>query len=171
VVRAQVQPLVTGLPVTGTLRARDTALIKARVPGVLRDLTLREGDPVREGQVIARVDPTEYDQRYQQAHLQSEATQAQVEIAQRQYDNNQSLVQQGFISQTALATSRANLDAAQANYRAAQAGAAVAQKSLSDTVLKAPIAGTVSRRLVQPGERVATDAPVVEIVDLSRLEL
>jgi RND family efflux transporter MFP subunit len=141
------------------------------VPGLLNGLTVREGDPVHEDQVIARVDPTEYDQRYQQAQLQSKAAQAQVDIAQRQYDNNEALVKQGFISQTALATSRANLDAAQANYRAAQAGAAVVRTSLADTVLKTPIDGTVSRRLAQPGERVSPEQPVVEIVDLSQLEL
>ncbi|MDR0480216.1 MAG: efflux RND transporter periplasmic adaptor subunit [Burkholderiaceae bacterium] len=171
VARAQVQPLVTGLPVTGTLRARDTALVKAQVTGVLHDLTVREGDPVSEGQIIAHIAPAQYDQRYQQARLQADAARAQVDIAKRQYDNNAALVQQGFISQTALATSRANLEAAQANYRAAQAGAAVAQQSVADTVLKAPIAGTVSRRLAQPGESVVASAPVVEIVDLSDLEL
>ena len=171
VTRAQMQTLVTGIPVTGTLNAKNTALVKARVPGVLHDLTVREGDQVRQNQVIARVDPTEYDQRYEQVRLQAAAAKAQVEIAKRQYDNNVALEQQDFISPTALATSRANLDAAQANYRAAEAGAAVAQHSVADTVLTAPITGIVSRRLTQPGERVMTEAPVVEIVDLSQLEL
>ena len=171
VARAQVQTLVTGVPVTGTLRAKNTALVKARVPGVLRDLTVREGDPVRAGQILARVDAAEYDQRFQQAQLQADAAGAQAEIAQRQYDNNAALEQEGFISQTALAASRANLNAAQANFHAAQAGAAVARHSVADTVLTAPIAGAVSRRLAQPGERVMPEAPIVEIVDLSQLEL
>ena len=171
VAHAQVQTLIAGLPVTGTLRAKDTALITARLPGILRGLTVREGDAVREGQVIARVEPAEYDQRYQQAQLQTDAARAQMEIAKRQYDNNTVLQREGFISPTALAASRANLDAAQANYRAAQAGAAIARHSVADTVLAAPITGTVSRRLAQPGEHVVPQMPVVEIVDLSQLEL
>ena len=78
---------------------------------------------------------------------------------------------QGFISKTALESSQASLSAAQATYQAAQAGADVATKSLNDTVLRAPISGLIAQRLSQPGERVAVDARIVEIVDLSRLEL
>ncbi|MFT3776978.1 MAG: efflux RND transporter periplasmic adaptor subunit [Ottowia sp.] len=168
---AQVRELSAGLPITGTLKAVNSAVVKARVPGELRDLTVREGDTVQAGQVIARVEPTEYAERLRQAHLQAEAAKAQVDIAQRQYDNNAALVSQGFISKTALDNSLASLATAQASHRAALAGAEVLRKSLADTVLRAPIGGQVSQRLAQPGERVAPEARIVEIVDLSRLEL
>jgi len=117
------------------------------------------------------VDVTEYQARMRQAQQQAESAKAQVDIAKRSFDNNRSLVDQGFISKTALDSSIATLASAEANYRAAQAGADVASKALDDTVLHAPIAGLVAQRLAQPGERVAIDARIVEIVDLSRLEL
>lgn len=171
VVAAKPAELSQGLEISGSLKAASSAFVKARVAGELQGLTVREGDYVKAGQVIARVDSTEYQARVRQAQQQAESAKAQVDIAKRSFDNNRSLVDQGFISKTALDSSIASLAAAEASYRAAQAGADVATKSLDDTVLRAPIGGQIAQRLTQPGERVAIDARVVEIVDLSRLEL
>lgn len=169
----QLKPLelTQSVAISGPIRAINTAWVKARVPGELRDLTVREGDTVRAGQVLARIDPTESDARVRQARQQAAAARAQVDIAQRNFDNNGALVAQGFISATALESSQANLASAQANYAAAQSGADLAAKALDDTVLRAPITGQISQRLAQTGERVAVEARVVEIVDNRQLEL
>lgn len=171
VVKAAPREVLQGLAVSGALKAVNSAVIKARVAGELQGLTVREGDFVKAGQVIARIDAGEYESRVRQAREQAESARAQVEVVQRQYDNNKALVDQGFISRTALDASLANLNAAKATYRAALAATDVAAKSVDDTVLKSPISGQVSQRLAQPGERVGIDAKIVEVVDLSRLEL
>ena len=171
VVQAKTRELAPGLAISGALKAVNSALVKARVPGELQGLTVREGDAVQAGQVIARIDASEYQSRVRQAQQQAESAKGQVDIAKRAFDNNRSLVDQGFISKTALDTSLASLASAEANYRAAQAGTEIAAKALEDTVLKAPISGLISQRLAQPGERVAVEARIVEILDLSRLEL
>ena len=171
VLQASTRELVLSLAVSGPLKAVNTALVKARVAGELQGLTIREGELVQAGQVVARVEPTEYFARLRQAQQQAASAKAQGDIAQRSFDNNRSLVDQGFISKTALDTSSASLAAAQATYQAAQAAVDMAAKALDDTVLRAPISGTVSQRLAQNGERVGVDARVLEIVDLSRLEL
>jgi len=171
VVNVSLHELTLGLPVSGPLKAVSSAFVKARVAGELQGLTVREGDFVKAGQILARVDSTEYLARVRQAQQQAESAKAQVDIARRSFENNRSLVDQGFISKTALDSSTATLASSEANFRAAQATVDVATKSLDDTVLKAPISGQVSQRLAQPGERAAIDARVVEIVDLSRLEL
>lgn len=171
VVRVKTIEMQQGLAISGPLKAINSAVIKARVAGELQGLTVREGDRVQAGQTIARIDATEFVARVRQAQQQAESAKAQVDIAKRSFENNRSLVDQGFISKTALESSMANLSAAQASYQAAQAGADVATKSLNDTVLRAPISGLVSQRLAQPGERVGIDARIVEIVDLGRLEL
>jgi RND family efflux transporter MFP subunit len=171
VIAAQKMDLTVGLPLSGTLKASQTAVVKARVVGELMDLMVREGDMVKAGQVIARIDPVEYQARERQARLQADAAQSQVEIAQKQYDNNKSLVDQGFISQTALQTSLSSLNGAKATHMAAVAGLDVARKAMDDSVIRAPIAGQVSQRLAQPGERMALDGRIVEIVNLSQLEI
>jgi RND family efflux transporter MFP subunit len=171
VVKAEIRELAQGLPISGSLKAVNSAAVKARAAGELQGLTLREGDAVKAGQIVARVDATEYNARVRQAQEQADAAKAQIDIAQRQWDNNKALVDQGFISKTALDTSLNNFHAAQANHKAALAAVEMARKTLEDTVLRAPISGVVSQRLAQPGERVGIDTRVIEIVDLSRLEL
>ena len=171
VLRVQTLELVQSLAIAGPLRASNSAFVKARVAGELQGLVLREGDRVSAGQVVARIDATESQARVRQAQQQAEAARAQVDIARRSFDNNRSLVEQGFISKTAVDTSAASLAAAEASFRAAQAGADLANKALEDTVLRAPMAGVVAQRLAQPGERLAVDTRILEIVDLSRLEL
>jgi RND family efflux transporter MFP subunit len=171
VVRADTRELQRGLPISGSLKAVNSAFVKARVAGELQGLTLREGDSVKAGQVVATVDATEGRARLKQMQEQADSARAQIDIAERQYNNNKALVDQGFISRTALDTSANNLAAAQANHKAALAAVDMARKSVDDTVLRAPISGVVSQRLAQPGERIAIDARVIEIVDLGRLEL
>jgi multidrug efflux system membrane fusion protein len=163
--------LTQDLPFSGSLRARDAAWLKARAAGELRELRVREGDAVKAGQVVARIEASELNARLRQAQDQAASALAQVSIAQRQFDNNQALVNQGFISRTALDTSQANLDAAKANHQAALAAVDVARKALDDTLVRSPISGLVSQRLAQAGERVGLDARIVEVLDLRTLEL
>nr|WP_312990159.1 efflux RND transporter periplasmic adaptor subunit [Comamonas koreensis] len=165
------QTLVLSLPISGTVQAVHTAIIKARIAGELQQLQLREGDPVQAGQVVARVDSTESQARLAQAQQQADAARAQQDIQQRQYDNNRALANQGFISATALESSQSQWQAAQANYQAARSAADVLRKNLSDTVLRSPIQGQVARKWVSNGEKVGPDANVLEIVDLRELEL
>lgn len=168
---ARSQSFNRGVPVSGGLKAARSAVVKARVAGELATLTVREGDAVREGQVIGRIDEREYRMRLEQAQQQAASAQAQLDIAQRTLSNNRALVDQGFISKNALDTSDSNTQAARANLQAAKTAADLARKSLDDAVLRAPIAGFVSQRFAQAGERVSIDGRVVEIVDLSRIEL
>jgi RND family efflux transporter MFP subunit len=163
--------LARSVPVSGTVKAVKTAAVKVRVAGEIQGLSLREGDAVKAGQVLARIDPTEVQARLRQAREQADAAKAQVDIAQRQFDNNQSLVQQGFISKTALENAMASLNGAKSTYQAASAAVDVVKRSLDDTVLRAPITGLVATRALQNGERAGIDTKVFDIVDVSVMEL
>jgi len=171
VLTVNLRDLTQGLAISGTVKALNYAVIKARVAGEVKEITVREGDAVVAGQVLARIDPTEFQRRWQQALEQASAAKAQMEIAQRQWDNNKALVEQGFISKAASDNSLASYQGAVASHKAAIAGADVARKSLDDATLVAPFSGVIALRAAQLGERVGIDAKVLELVDLRQLEV
>lgn len=155
----------------GSLSALNQASVKAKVAGDVKEVLVREGESVKTGQLIARIDATEYDARVKQAHENMMAAQGQLDIAKRSLTNNQALLEKGFISATALETSQAQFNSAKATVAANQAALDLAQKSLNDTQVRSPMNGIIATRSAEPGEKVSPDGKLFDIVDLSALEL
>jgi membrane fusion protein, multidrug efflux system len=159
------------LPLTGSLMPLTEATVKAKVAGELVAVTAREGESVKQGQVLARIDLTEVQARVAAREADMQAAKAQLVWAEKNRGQQKAMLDKGFISQSAFDSIQSNYDVAAAKLRAAEADLVMARKSLGDAVLTAPFAGIVSLRHAQPGERVALDAKVVSVVDLSRLQL
>ncbi len=171
IIRVEPVELRQVLQLSGSLRAVDLATVKARVAGDVREVLAREGEPVRAGQVVVRMDAAEYEARVAQARGNLNNARAQLAIAAKTRENNLALVEKGFISRNAFDNSANQFEAAQAAVDAAQGALDLVMKSLNDTVLRAPISGLISVRHVQPGEKVAADSKLLEIVNLQKLEL
>lgn len=165
------QVLAQTVAVSGTLQATRSAVVRAKVAGEIRGLDKREGETVKAGEVLARIDSAEASARVRQAEQQAAAAKSQVDIAERAQQNNQALVKQGFISPTALENSSASLASAQATHLAAVAALDIARKGLSDTTVVAPIDGVIGARTTESGERVAVGGNILQIVDLRRFEV
>ncbi|HXZ92788.1 MAG TPA: efflux RND transporter periplasmic adaptor subunit, partial [Burkholderiales bacterium] len=165
------QTLERSLPLTGTLTPLNETTVKAKVAGELVEVTVREGENVRRGQVLARIDTTELAARAAAKRADVEAARAQLVLAEKNRATQKTLLEKNFISQSAFDSTQSAYEVALARLRAAEADLAVAQKALGDAVLSAPISGIVAQRLAQPGERVPVDARILAIVDLSRLQL
>ena len=147
------------------------ATVKAKVAGELVAVTVREGESVKQGQVLARIDLTEVGAKVAAREADVAAAKAQLVWAEKNRNQQKALLDKAFISQSAFDNIQSNYDVAVAKLHAADAELVVARKSQGDAVLVAPFSGIVSLRHAQPGERVALDAKVVSIVDLSRLQL
>lgn len=163
--------MVRSIPLTGSLRPTDQTLVKARVAGDLRELTVREGDAVRKGQVLGRIDLTEYQVRVSERQAQLMAAESQLAQARRNLDNTSQLKDRNFVSQSALDQARSSWEVTVANRDAAAAQLTLARKSLGDAQLIAPIDGVVAERFAQPGEKLPIDGRVLSIVDLVRMEI
>jgi membrane fusion protein (multidrug efflux system) len=169
--RVEPRALEARLALTGTLAPLVEATVKAKVAGELIEVAAREGQAVQRGQVLARIDPTEVRARVAGRSAELEAARAQLSLAQKNRVTQRALLDKGYISKNAFDATQSNYDVARARLAAAQAELAVATKSLGDAVLYAPFSGIVAQRFADPGERVALDAKVISLVDLSRLEL
>lgn len=159
------------IPLTGSLQPVRETLVKAKVAGELRDLAVREGTSVRAGQLLARIDPTEFEWRVKEREAQLRSAEAQLEQAKRTLDNNRQLSDKGFISTTAADNARSAHDGAIGARDAAIAQLTMARKALADTQVTAPMSGVIAGRFAQVGEKVSPDNRIVSIIDLSRMEI
>lgn len=159
------------LPLSGSLRAVNQAAVKARVAGEVREVLVREGESVSVGQVLVKMDNSEFQARLDQTKGALQASRGQLDMATKARDNNKALLAKGFISQNAFDNAASQYEIAVANVESAKGGLNVAQKSLGDTVIRAPIAGLISNRTIQPGEKVSADYRFLDVIDLRQMEL
>ena len=162
--------LASYVPLTGSVRALDSATVKAKVAGELRSLSVREGMAVNKGDIIGQIDTTDYELRIQERQAQLRQGEAQLLTAQRNADANQQLVARGFISENSSANTVSALDAAKAARDTVRFQLDQALKALGDTGLIAPISGMVAERHALPGEKLSPDNKVLSIVSTEKLE-
>ena len=159
------------IPLTGSLRPSNQTLVRSKVAGEIKQLSVKEGSAVKAGQPIARIDPVEFEWRVKEREANLRSAEAQLEQARRTLDNNKQLLAKNFISRNAFDNARFSLDGALGNRDAAVAQLTMARKSLSDTFVSAPMNGIVAERFAQVGEKVSPDNKLVSIVDLSKMEI
>ena len=159
------------LPLTGQLRPAHVALVRAKVTGEVLQMLVKEGDTVKHGQVLARLDAAEHQARLDERAATLAANRATWENNERTRKNNEELLRKGFISQQAYDNTLANSSVALAQVKAAEANVALAKKSVDDTIVKAPWSGLIAERAMQVGDKASVDSKLLTIVDLSRMEI
>jgi RND family efflux transporter MFP subunit len=171
VVQLAPRVLSTDLLLPGTVQAVSQATVRSKVSAEVRMVSVREGDRVRAGQVLVEFDTAHLKMQLAERQATLESARAQLAQNERTRQVNAQLVKQNFISQSAFDTADAAYQAQAAAASAAEAQLEQTKLMLSDAVVRAPISGLVSKRLVQPGEKLAFDTPLISIVDLAQLEV
>jgi RND family efflux transporter MFP subunit len=170
-VRVELRALSRWLPVSGALQPVRQATVKSKVSGDVRQITVREGETVHSGQVLARIDTADLEARLAERIGALESAKAQLAMAEKTRATNQTLLKQNFISQNAFDNSESSYGVSQGSVKSAEAQAQLARNALRDAVAISPLTGLVAKRHVQPGEKVAFDSPLVTVVDLKDMEL
>ena len=169
------RPVTLALPqvvvFSGALVAPNTAMVRAKATGTLLTLDVQEGQRVKAGQALGRIDVSDLQSHVAERAANLAAVRTTLTQAQRTHDSNIGLANDRFISPIALDNSHAQLESARAQVAAAEAALDSARIALRDASLVAPITGIVSKRYVVAGEKVAAEQQVLTIVDLRTLEL
>jgi membrane fusion protein, multidrug efflux system len=169
--RVKAMPLARWLPVSGTLQPVHQAIVKARVTGDVREVAVREGEAVKAGQLLVRIDTTDLESKLIDRIGALESARAQLALAEKTRTMNTRLLNDRFISQNAFDNADSSFNVAQGNVKSMEAQVQLARNALKDAVATAPLSGVVAKRHVQPGEKVAVEAALVTVVDLRDLEV
>ena len=142
---------------SGDVEGSRTASIGFIVPGVVSRVEVREGDQVREGQLLAVLDKTEYD-------INVELASAQRERAEDEYKRAKTMFESKGIPEN-------DFNKAGTAVRLARAQEAMARKKLQDTRLTAPMSGLLARRGIEPGEQAGPGMPVFTIAQIDPVQI
>ncbi len=143
---------------TGQIVSRSVVRLVARVSGEIREIGFRDGETVREGQVLYRLDPIQYEAAAKSAEAKVAECQARLSYAQNNYDRNKLLHQKHAASLDAMENAKSIFDAARAALLAAEAELITAQDNLSRTVITAPVDGVAGVTNFTAGNYVTPEA-------------
>lgn len=126
----------------------------------IAQMLVREGDSVKKGQLLAKLDTATLQQRLRKAQADKEAARLGAANAASTYRRTSKLVEQHFMAQQQADDARTAADAAQAGFLAAQAGLDLARTALADASLYAPDDGIIQQRILEPGDMASPQRPV-----------
>ena len=163
--KAEARDIPVELKVVGRAEAFESVTIKSRVDGQVVSVHFTEGQHVKKGDVLIRLDPSDYTARLAQAEGTAVRDSALLAKTRADTQRYSTLRERNFVSEEKVNDIRTNEAAATANQKASAAAAEVARLQLSYTTIRAPISGTVGARLVFTGTSVKVNDTVLAVVN------
>ena len=157
----------------GRVRASQRVDLSFQVAGTLIDLPVREGQQIKSGDMIARLDPRDFEVNLRNADGQLGKAQAMLQLAQSEYSRVLRIRDQdaGAVSQMMIDQKREAVNRAQAEISSLKAVVDDAKNQLGYTRIKAPFGGVIARRYVDNYQEIKAKEPVVSLQDVSSVEI
>jgi RND family efflux transporter MFP subunit len=171
VIKATRDTIVVGPNISGELRAEREATVRAELGGSVIQVSVEQGQAVRKGQLLGRIEAQTLGDARQSAVSAVRSAENQLAVAQREAERAQQLVTAGALAPRDLDVARNNVTSAEAQVADARARLVNVEKQLSDAILRAPIAGIVSKRPVNAGDVVTVGTELFTIIDPSSMRL
>ena len=164
VVAALQQTVPVRLQAIGNVEAYASVAVKSRVDGQILEVHFREGQEVKKGEILLRIDARPFEAAFKQSEAQALRDVASRDQAASQERRYQELLDKNFVSKDAYAQFRTNAQTADATSRASQAALENAKLNLEYTVIRSPIDGYVGRALLQAGNMVKANDTISLVV-------
>ncbi|MDZ4255805.1 MAG: efflux RND transporter periplasmic adaptor subunit [Sulfuritalea sp.] len=166
--KAVVRDMPLRLDITGRTEAYETVTLKSRIEGQVQSVAFTEGQHVRQGDVLLRLDPADFQARLNQAAANLAKSQAQLAKARADVARYIALREKGFVSEEKVSEMRTAAAAAESVARADAAATELARLQQSYTAVRAPFAGVVGAKLVFPGAAVKVNETALAVVNRVR---
>ena len=150
-------PVILSAP--GTVEARATVTVRPRVDGQIAEVLFKEGDLVKAGQLLFRLDDRLVRAQIAQAEATIKRDEAQLSDAQGIYERRSTLVQKRIVSESAMDTAKANMEALKASIAAGKAALEAQRTQLDYLTIAAPITGRTGATTFKPGANVRAADP------------
>ncbi|MCE3606025.1 efflux RND transporter periplasmic adaptor subunit [Massilia sp. P8910] len=171
--RYRAAPVDTGtitqtVTATGTINPVALINVGSQVSGTVVELKADFNDHVKKGQVLLKLDPTIFNAQIRQVEAGLASAQASMRLAQANFERNERLVAQNYVSSLTLDQARRELDVAKANIKLSEAQLARAQADLDNSVIRAPIDGVVIKRTIDLGQTVAASFTTPNLFQIAK---
>ena len=154
----------------GQAEANEEAELSFRVGGSLIELSANIGDPVKKGQVLANLDPTDFQVRLRDAEAELSSAEANLEVANVMLTRSRNLFQQRAGPQVDVDRAAAQVESTKANIAALRTKRDIAQSELNYAQLTAPFDGIIAARYTQNFQTVQPRQPILRLLDTSRIK-
>ena len=163
--------VVVGPIVSGELKPEREANVRAELGGSMLEVAVLEAQAVRQGALLGRIETRTLEEAKLSASSAVRSAENQLGVARREAERTEKLVSAGALAARDVDVVRNTVSAAEAQLADARARLASAERALGDSVIRAPFAGVVSKRVVNAGDVVSPGAELFTIIDPSSMRL